>query len=545
MMHAKRKVIIFLLLYLGVALSLLVHAEAGFAQQQIFSETPSATESAVSTGNIDLTETATPTQSEVIISSQITRRILVKISANARLINVMSRMEPYGTVTESSELAKLDAFILDMPDNNFDERLVELGNISGVGYVEPDYPVQALDTIPNDPSFPAQYGLTAIRAPQGWDVSTGSPAVTIAILDSGVDMSHPEMVGKVVQGYDFVNNDNNPQDDYGHGTHVAGIAAARGNNGLGIAGVSWGAQIMPVKVLNSFGQGSFSNVAAGIIWATDHSAQIINMSLGGSNYSQILQDAVDYAARRNVLLVASSGNTNSNFILYPARLPQVIAVAATNANNQHASFSNYGAEIDIAAPGDNILSLWLGGGYSTFSGTSMATAYVSGLAAVLLGYDNNARTVRQYVEATALDISAAGWDMYTGAGLIQMDAAIRRALSPTPAADPEIANQQGGPIQFFASLTPIWTQTNLSTITPVPVTQTFTVTPGPSALSLPNLDEATQSVPFTPQPKEGGQKLDFQSPYFYCGSALILIGVLILILLGRNRSGRRHFSWRR
>jgi len=545
MMHAKRKVIIFLLLYLGVALSLLVHAEAGFAQQQIFSETPSATESAVSTGNIDLTETATPTQSEVIISSQITRRILVKISANARLINVMSRMEPYGTVTESSELAKLDAFILDVPDNNFDERLVELCNISGVGYVEPDYPVQALDTIPNDPSFPAQYGLTAIRAPQGWDVSTGSPAVTIAILDSGVDMSHPEMVGKVVQGYDFVNNDNNPQDDYGHGTHVAGIAAARGNNGLGIAGVSWGAQIMPVKVLNSFGQGSFSNVAAGIIWATDHSAQIINMSLGGSNYSQILQDAVDYAARRNVLLVASSGNTNSNFILYPARLPQVIAVAATNANNQHASFSNYGAEIDIAAPGDNILSLWLGGGYSTFSGTSMATAYVSGLAAVLLGYDNNARTVRQHLEATALDISPPGWDMYTGAGLIQMDAAIRLALSPTPAADPEIPNQQGGPIQFFASLTPIWTQTNLSTITPVPVTQTFTVTPGPSALSLLHSDEATQSVPFTPQPKEGGQKLDFQSPYFYCGSALILIGVLILILLGRNRSGRRHFSWRR
>ena len=545
MMHAKRKVIIFLLLYLGVALSLLVHAEAGFAQQQIFSETPSATESAVSTGNIDLTETATPTQSEVIISSQITRRILVKISANARLINVMSRMEPYGTVTESSELAKLDAFILDVPDNNFDERLVELGNISGVGYVEPDYPVQALDTIPNDPSFPAQYGLTAIRAPQGWDVSTGSPAVTIAILDSGVDMSHPEMVGKVVQGYDFVNNDNNPQDDYGHGTHVAGIAAARGNNGLGIAGVSWGAQIMPVKVLNSFGQGSFSNVAAGIIWATDHSAQIINMSLGGSNYSQILQDAVDYAARHNVLLVASSGNTNSNFVLYPARLPQVIAVAATNANNQHASFSNYGAEIDIAAPGDNILSLWLGGGYSTFSGTSMATAYVSGLAAVLLGYDNNARTVRQHLEATSLDISPPGWDMYTGAGLIQMDAAIRLALSPTPDADPEIPNQQGGPIQFFASLTPIWTQTNLSTITPVPVTQTFTVTPGPSALSLPNLDEATQSVSFTPQPKEGGQKLDFQSPYFYCGSALILIGVLILILLGRNRSGRRHFNWRR
>jgi hypothetical protein len=167
------------------------------------------------------------------------------------------------------------------------------------------------------------------------------------------------------------------------------------------------------------------------------------------------------------------------------------------------------------------------------------------LAAILFGYGSNAGTVQQYIEATALDISSPGRDIYTGAGLIQMDAAIRLALSPTPAADSEIPNQQGGPIQFFASLTPIWTQTNLSTNTLVPVTQTSTVSPGPSALSLLNLDEATQSVPFTPQPKEGGQTLDFQSPYFYCGIALILIGVLILILLGRNKSSRRHLSWRR
>jgi thermitase len=240
MMYAKRKAIIFLVLYLGMVISLPLHAETGFAQKQIFSETPSVTESSVSPGNIDTTKTATPTQTEAIISSEATSRLLVKISSNARMRNVMTRMEPYGNVIESRELAKLGTFILEVQDNNFEERLVELGNISGVGYIEPDYPVQALDTIPNDPSFPAQYGLTAIHAPQGWDFSTGSPAVTIAILDSGVDIGHPEMVGKIVQGYDFVNSDNNPQDDYGHGTHVAGIAAAWGNNGLGIAGVSWG-----------------------------------------------------------------------------------------------------------------------------------------------------------------------------------------------------------------------------------------------------------------------------------------------------------------
>ena len=147
--------------------------------------------------------------------------------------------------------------------------------------VEPDYPVQALDTFPNDPSFASQYALTAIHAPQGWDISTGSSSVTIAILDSGVDLNHLDLAGKILQGYDFVNNDNVPFDDYGHGTHVAGIAAALGNNGLGIAGVSWGARILPVKILDASGNGSYSNVATGIIWATDQGAQIINMSLGG------------------------------------------------------------------------------------------------------------------------------------------------------------------------------------------------------------------------------------------------------------------------
>ena len=121
------------------------------------------------------------------------------------------------------------------------------------------------DTIPSDPNWSLQYGLVNIRAPQGWDYSTGSAAVTIAIIDSGVDLSHADLAAKIVPGYDFVNGDSIPQDDNGHGTHVAGIAAASGNNGIGVAGVSWGARIMPVKVLNAGGNGSFADVAAGII----------------------------------------------------------------------------------------------------------------------------------------------------------------------------------------------------------------------------------------------------------------------------------------
>ncbi|MEO7839265.1 MAG: S8 family serine peptidase [Anaerolineales bacterium] len=168
----------------------------------------------------------------------------------------------------------------------------ELLNISGVGYVEPDYPVQAVDTIPNDPSFPSQYGLTAIRAPQGWALSTGSPALMIAVLDSGVDLGHLELAGKLVQGYDFVNNDNFPQDDYGSGTHVAGIAAAWGNNGLGVAGFLGAPAFCHSKCL--------IQQAAALVWATDDGAQIANMSLGGSAYSQIMQDAVSYAAANGV-----------------------------------------------------------------------------------------------------------------------------------------------------------------------------------------------------------------------------------------------------
>ena len=548
-MRAKHKVIIFYLL-VSVTTALFLPAQAGYAQQQTSTETPSVTESPV--GNVDITETVTPVETEAGVPSTVpesnpesTRRILVRISSNARLVNVMARMEAFGSVTENSELAKLGVFIMDVPDGNFDEKLVELRNISGVGYVEPDYPVQAVDTIPNDPSFPSQYGLTTIRAPQGWDLSTGSPAVTIAILDSGIDLGHLELAGKIVQGHDFVNNDNIPQDDYGHGTHVAGIAAAWGNNGLGIAGVSWGARILPLKVLNSTGGGSFSNVAAALVWATDHGAQVINMSFGGSSYSQIMQDAVTYAAGNGVLMVAASGNAGMNFVLYPARFSEVIAVGATDVSNQYASFSNYGAEIDVAAPGASILSLWLGG-YSTQSGTSMAAPYVSGLAAVLFGYGNSAASVRNQIETTALDISPPGADIYTGAGLIQMDAAIRLAIPPTPQATssgiPNQPAQPGGQVQFFASLTPIWTQTLLPTITAVPITGTLSATPAMPAITPSELPAqvATQFGTVTPELSSQRRELDFRSPYFYCGVILLLLGILILILLARNRSSRRY-----
>jgi subtilisin family serine protease len=152
-----------------------------------------------------------------------------------------------------------------VPKGEVAEAIASLSDCPGVSYAEPDYIARMADTIPSDPGWANQYGLMAIRAPQNWDENTGSPAVTIAIVVTGVELSYEDLTGKIVPGYDFVYNDAIPQDDNGHGTHVAGIAAAITNNGIGVAGVSWGARIMPVKVLDASGAGSIANMSAGIV----------------------------------------------------------------------------------------------------------------------------------------------------------------------------------------------------------------------------------------------------------------------------------------
>ncbi|MGD0750899.1 MAG: S8 family serine peptidase [Anaerolineales bacterium] len=333
---------------------------------------------------------------------------------------------------------------INIPTGKVAGAIASLSSCHGILYAEPNYEVSIADTIPNDPDWGNQYGLLAIHAPQGWDLNTGSSAVTIAIVDTGVDLDHVDLAGKIVPGFDFVNNNNHPQDDdaQSHGTHVAGIAAAETNNGIGIAGVSWGAQIMPVKVLNSGGFGTYENVAAGIVWAADHGAEVINLSLGGSMPSSVLKDAVNYAYAKGVTLVAAAGNSGSNSVLYPARYPHVIAVAATDSTNNRASFSNYGPEIDVAAPGVDIYSTNLGDNYGYLSGTSMAAPFVSGLVAILRGIPGNVSPdqITQEIEISALDLGTPGKDDYYGYGLIQMDAALQvHVPPPTPTTSRQMA----------------------------------------------------------------------------------------------------------
>ncbi len=438
-------------------------------------------------------------------------------------------------------LDALGIYAIRVPEAQADEIMGSLSSRPEVRFAEPNYTVTAQDTIPNDPAFAFQYALVNIRAPQAWDITTGSSAVTIAILDSGVDLSHPELAPKLLPGHDFANGDAIPQDDNGHGTHVAGIAAAASNNGLGMAGITWGARILPVKVLDEFNTGTYASVAAGIVWAADRGAQVINLSLGGSGNSATLESAVNYAASRGVALTAAAGNTGGA-VLYPARYPSVIAVANTNALNQRVSTSAFGPEIDLAAPGAGIYSLAIGGGYTTLGGTSMSTPHVSGALALLLSLPGvSTGQARAYLEASALDIDAPGWDVFTGHGLIQLDAALLLAIpAPTVTSTPipgltAAAGQNptfapGFPPGMNTTFTPFHT-TFPSTLPSLSPTASATLI---ASIFFTTTPTNAPRITSTPSPAKSIAKSG-QIPWMPClGVLLILLGLLLAILARRK-----------
>ncbi|MFQ5406949.1 MAG: S8 family serine peptidase, partial [Anaerolineales bacterium] len=332
-----------------------------------------------------------------------------------------------------AQIAGIGVTVLKVPAGQALQAAATLTASVGVEYAEPNYVAYALVTNPNDPSWGSQYGPVRIQAPLAWDITTGASSVVIAVVDTGVDLDHPDLAAKIVAGYDFVNNDSSAQDDQGHGTHVAGIAAAASNNGVGIAGVSWGARIMPVKVLDSNGSGSYSNVASGIIWAADNGAKVINLSLGGSGGSAALEDAVNYAYGRGALVVAAAGNSGASGVLYPAAYANAVAVAATDASDNVASFSTYGSEVEVAAPGVSIYATYLNDTYASLSGTSMATPHVAGVAAVLAGQTGfgTPAAIRAALQATALDRGATGRDQNYGYGIVQLRDALQYTPGPT------------------------------------------------------------------------------------------------------------------
>ncbi|MFC5651722.1 S8 family peptidase [Paenibacillus solisilvae] len=300
-------------------------------------------------------------------------------------------------------------------------------------FVEPHYLYMTNEVkgiIPNDALYSQyQWNLPIIEAEKGWNVSKGSEKVLIAVLDTGVQLDHPDLKGKIADGTNLVDDTAPPEDDVGHGTHVSGIIAASVNNGEGVAGLSWYNKVLPVKVLDSSGAGSTYSVAEGIIWATDHGAKVINMSLGNYAQAQFLHDAVKYAYDRDVVLVAASGNDNTNRPGYPAAYPEVFAVASTDADGAKSSFSNYGDYIDVAAPGASIASTYPGSQYAALSGTSMASPHVAALAGLIRSINPDLTNVEvmDIMRKSAKDLGAKGKDNNFGYGQIDIVHALEAA----------------------------------------------------------------------------------------------------------------------
>ncbi len=317
-----------------------------------------------------------------------------------------------------------------------------------------------------DPYFRSQYDMSIINADAAWrQCSVDASGVTIAIIDTGVDLEHPDLKANLLPGYDFVDNDTVPEDGNGHGTNVAGIAAAA-LNGIGVAGVAPTAKILPVRVLDDSGSGYISDIASGIVYAADR-AQVLNLSLGGPSGSQTLLNAVNYAANtQGRLVVAAAGNCGDsshlngcsyvNQPMYPAAYSNVMAVAATTSSDERASFSNEGTYVDIAAPGDYIYNTYYGNSYAHQSGTSQAAPHVSGLAALVWAEnpDYTAAQVWSRITSTAVDLGAAGVDTSFGAGRIDVAAALGltalQASLPeaklAKAAQASIVDQRAAPI---------------------------------------------------------------------------------------------------
>ncbi len=385
-------------------------------------------------------------------------QVMVKFkpSLSAALLDATSRA--YG-LERLDRIPVLDVYKFRVPDQvTVEEMVAALKENPDIEYAEPNY-VAHIAATPNDPYFRYQYALSNtgqqvgstgpsgtagddIEAPGAWGETKGKAEVTIAIVDTGVDMLHPDLKAKIKSsGKDFVNGDDDATDDNGHGTMVAGIAAADTDNNVGIAGVAWNCKILPVKVIDAEGNGYYDQIVSGIRWAADNGAAAINMSIGGEETADMLRDAVKYAHDKGVVVCAAAGNEGTT-VLYPAAYDAyVLAVAATDYNDTRPTWSNHGPQVDVAAPGVRVACpvptwFWAANGgsasdapYAFADGTSMSTPHVTGLAALIAGLKPSLSTdsVMDVIRYSADDVNSGskpGRDDDIGYGRINMSKAL-------------------------------------------------------------------------------------------------------------------------
>jgi subtilisin family serine protease len=364
----------------------------------------------------------------------VTRRALVAFapSALARVAGVVTRaggrlgapLEPLGVrAVELPSTAARDAVV------------ATLRSMAGVAWAEADHVVHA-QRAANDPMARQQWAIRKIGLTKAWDVTTGSASVTVAVIDTGVAAKHPDLAGKVLPGTDLVNGDDDADDDFGHGTHVAGTIAAAANNRRGVTGVAWGVKVLPVKVLDEHGTGSSCDVMAGIVEAAKRGASVLNLSLGFAGACPVaFRAAVAYATQQKALVVAAAGNDamQGGPESAPADCDGVLGVGATDSADTPATFSTFGPAVDVSAPGVGILSTVVDVkkhtyGYDYYSGTSMAAPHVAGLAALLRSKhpDWTPQQVSDAIVASADDRGPKGRDDFYGAGRINAARALAR-----------------------------------------------------------------------------------------------------------------------
>jgi subtilisin family serine protease len=327
--------------------------------------------------------------------------------------------------------------------------------------------------VPNDPGYGNQWHLPDISAPMAWDSTTGSSAVTIAILDSGVDSTHPDLAPNIVAGYNLVDGNTNTADIAGHGTAVAGSAVAASNNGQGIASVCWNCNIMPVRIAflnNGEAWAYWSTIASGIQWAADHGAKVQNVSYAGY-VSSTIQSAATYAKGKGSMVFMSAGNDNTDPGV--AMYNDIQVVAATDQGDVRASFSDYGSLVTFSAPGNYIYTTMMGGGYGSWQGTSFAAPIAAGVAGLVMSANPKLSVdqVRSVMINSVDDLGDAGWDPYFGYGKVNAARAVALAMSmnsvsPSPSPSPTV------------TATP--TPSPSPTVTPSP-SPTATVAPAPTA----------------------------------------------------------------
>ena len=323
------------------------------------------------------------------------------------------------------KIGRTNVHVVDVTPGDEEDTIARLRADPDVEYAEVDRLIPAAG-VTNDPMSGSEWHLTTIGAPLAWTYSTGA-GITIAILDTGVDGTHPDLASNMVPGWNFYDNNSDTHDANGHGTTVAGAAAAATNNSIGVASVAGGAKIMPIRIADPNAYALWSTVAQGITYAADHGARVVNLSYEGASSSSTIQQAASYLRSKGGVLFVAAGNTGA--LDNTAKTDLMMVVAATLSDDTHASWSTYGSFVDISAPGYNIISTAPGGAYWYCWGTSLATPIVAGTAALILSKrpDFTSAQVDAILKSSATDLGTAGADVYFGAGRVNAAAALQQA----------------------------------------------------------------------------------------------------------------------